>query len=358
MQRALELARRGRGHVSPNPMVGAVIVACGRVVGEGWHRRLGSAHAEVEALLQARERARGATMYVTMEPCNHEGRTPPCTAQLLAAGIRRVVAACADPNPQVTGGGFALLRAAGVVVERGVCEKEARELNRTFFTWALRHRPFVTLKMALTADGRLACHTGHSRWISGEASRRRGHEERALHDAILVGVGTVLADNPRLDVRLDGEHRSGRRVVLDSRLRTPPDAHVVPGALILTLDDHAAGPLRAAGAEVVRVEGTRPAEGPSQVSLHASMKELWERSITSMLVEGGGRVHASFLRHKLVDRVLSFVAPKVVGGRHAPTGLGVAGSQAPGESVHLQSFSLHECGDDLLLEGTLQEVWT
>jgi diaminohydroxyphosphoribosylaminopyrimidine deaminase/5-amino-6-(5-phosphoribosylamino)uracil reductase len=353
MERALELAARGRGHVSPNPMVGAVVVDVeGRVVGEGWHRRLGGGHAEVEALKEAGGRASGATVYVTLEPCNHYGRTPPCTAALLDAGVARVVAATRDPNPRVAGAGLDALRAAGLEVASGVAEEAARRLNASFFTWALRGRPRVTLKTAISLDGRIACRTGHSQWITGPAARRRVHLERAEHDAILVGVGTILADDPRLDVRLDGEWRSPRRVILDSRGRTPPAARALPGAL-----------LYCTGAGRTDAEWVTVAADPEgRPRLDAVLADLGARSVTSLLVEGGGRVAASFLSAGLVDRLLAFVAPRVITGREAPGALGVpiAASRAepPTVGAFMGGIRVERLEEDILIEGILQEVWT
>lgn len=350
MDRALALAARGHGRVSPNPMVGAVIVREGRIVGEGWHSALGGAHAEVEALRAARERARGGTMYVTLEPCNHHGRTPPCAPALLAAGLQRVVVAVGDPNPHVAGGGVGWLEANGVKVELGLREREALALNRAFFTWARRGRPFITLKAALTLDGKIACHTGHSQWITCEASRRRVHEERADHDAILVGVGTVLADDPRLDVRLGGAQRIPRPVVLDSMLRTPTTARLFKkvGPIIFTTSDAPEARrrfLQAAGAQVVTIE----AGDDGMLSVPAVVAELGRRAVISLLVEGGGSVHASFLRHDCADRVLSFVAPLVLLGRNAPTPLGPPVARVP-ICRRTRDLAVVQCGDDLLIE--------
>lgn len=355
MQQALDLAARGRGHVSPNPVVGAIVAIEGRVVGRGWHRRLGGPHAEVEALREAGAQARGATLYVTLEPCNHQGRTPPCAPALVEAGIRRVVAAVADPNPRVAGGGAVWLRAQGVEVVMGVGESQARALNRAFFTWAHAGRPFVTLKAALTLDGRISCHTGHSRWITGEVSRRRVHEERAAHDAILVGVGTMIADDPRLDVRLEGDWRSPRVVVLDSTLRTPPLARAVRGALIYGRGEVRRVALEAAGATVVEVE----TDARGRPAIGAVLADLAQRGVTSVLVEGGGGVQAAFLATGHVDRVLSFVAPVLVCGEAAPTPLGRIRPASAGDAsaLPLRDVSIAQSGEDVLIEGFLNMPW-
>lgn len=356
MTAALCLAARGRGFVSPNPLVGAVVVADGEVVGEGWHACVGGPHAEVEALRAAGDRARGAVLYVTLEPCNHVGRTPPCAPAVAAAGIRRVVAAVADPNPRVAGGGAAFLRARGIDVVMGICEAEARALNRVFFTWALERRPFVTLKTALTLDGRIGCRTGHSRWITGELSRQQVHEERALHDAILVGVGTVLTDDPRLDVRLDGQFRNPRVVIVDSSLRTPPASRVVAGAWIYVTRPSSERriALEAAGATVIEVSS----DAAGRPALPSVLGDLAARGVTSVLVEGGGAVHHAFLAADAVHRVLSFVAPAIVGGTDAPTPLGrIVGGGGDGLHVRLQSLSVTLSGDDVRIEGVLRDAW-
>ncbi|MBM3464963.1 MAG: bifunctional diaminohydroxyphosphoribosylaminopyrimidine deaminase/5-amino-6-(5-phosphoribosylamino)uracil reductase RibD [Armatimonadetes bacterium] len=341
MRRALELAARALGDTSPNPVVGAVLVRDGEIVGDGWHQRAGLPHAEVEALAAAGDRARGATLYVTLEPCNHQGRTPPCTEAVLQAGIARVVAAVADSNP-LARGGLAWLRERGVEVSCGLLEDEARRLNRFFFTWIARRRPFVTLKWAMTLDGRAATASGHSQWITGPEARALVHCERAAHDAVLVGIGTVLADNPRLDARVDGVSKPRLRVVLDPRGRTPADARVLDPSLGPTL--------------------VLPTRDLSEV-----LRGLAARDVLSVFVEGGPTVHGAFLRAGLVDRVLAFVAPKGVGGRAAapavrweedqgskarrnPSDLQVAPPDVRG--MRWTDVRVLECGGDLLLDAT------
>ena len=354
-------------------MVGAVIVRDNQIVGRGWHRRIGGAHAEIEALRDAGDFARGATMYVTLEPCNHHGRTPPCTDAVLAAGIARVVVAVADPNPSVRGGGINVLRSHGLSVAEGPCEEAARELNRGFFTWARCGRPFITLKAAMTLDGRLSTHTGHSQWISGPASRRRAHLERAAHDAVLVGIGTALADNPRLDVRVDlpseidspprATHPSPRRIVLDSTCRLPLDAEMCgdshrPPLLFTT----ARAPrerrlaLTDRGVEVVEVA----LDSDGRVALAEVLPRLAPLGVTTLLVEGGGLVNASFLRERAADRVVSFVAPRVVGGTPALTPLGPVpvirpsiDGEARADALRLARMRVEQLGDDLCIEGHL-----
>jgi diaminohydroxyphosphoribosylaminopyrimidine deaminase/5-amino-6-(5-phosphoribosylamino)uracil reductase len=329
MRRALELAERGRGCVEPNPLVGAVLVRDGVNIGEGWHERFGQAHAEINALARAGEAARGATLYVTLEPCCHHGKTPPCTDAVIAAGIGRVVAAMVDPFPKVAGGGARLLREAGIPVELGLCEAEARRLNAPYLTLLIQARPHVHAKWASTLDGKIATRTGESRWISNERSRAMVHQLRGRVDGVLVGIGTALVDNPRLTARPAGT-RVATRVILDSRARLPLDSLLVQTArespvLIATTGDalpERVAALRAAGCEVLilpAIDG-RPA-------LAELLTELGRRRWTNLLVEGGGEVLGAFLDANVVDEVHTFLAPKLFGGNDAPgpiAGLGVA----------------------------------
>ncbi|MBI3637804.1 MAG: bifunctional diaminohydroxyphosphoribosylaminopyrimidine deaminase/5-amino-6-(5-phosphoribosylamino)uracil reductase RibD [Candidatus Rokubacteria bacterium] len=353
MRRALELAASARGLTSPNPMVGAVIVNAGDVVGEGLHSAAGRPHAEVEALAVAGPRARGSTMYVTLEPCAHHGRTPPCAPAVVAAGIRRVVAASADPNPAVSGRGFDLLRAAGVDVAVGPLATEAAALNRVFFTAMRQRRPHVTLKGAMTLDGKIADVHGGSRWITGEPARREAHRLRSEADAIVVGVGTVLADDPALTVRLERPWpREPYRIVLDTHARTSPTARLIhegaaARALIAIGGDaplERVRALEAAGATVVRC-----ATRGGRVDIAGLLTELFARDVHGLLVEGGGEVHAAFLDAGLVDRVAVFVAPRLLGGRTAPALVGGGGTDLK-NAVVLSAFTVRAVGDDLLIE--------
>ena len=323
MRAALALARRELGNVWPNPAVGCVIVRDGRVVGRGWTQKGGRPHAETEALARAGELARGAAAYVTLEPCSHWGRTPPCADALIAAGISRVVAAVADPDPRVAGAGLARLRDAGLVVEAGLCEAEAAAINAGFFTRVRLGRPLVTLKLASSLDGRIATASGESRWITGSAARERAHLLRATHDAILVGTDTVIADDPQLTCRLPGlDHRSPVRVVLDRQLRLPPTAHVLAGARdvptwLITLPAADAGcqqALRDAGVEIIAVAP----DATGRIDLGGALAALGARGLTRLLVEGGGRLAASLLRADLVDRLVWLHAPLLLGGDGLP----------------------------------------
>jgi diaminohydroxyphosphoribosylaminopyrimidine deaminase / 5-amino-6-(5-phosphoribosylamino)uracil reductase len=353
MRRALELAERGRGLTSPNPMVGAVVVRNGEIVGEGFHERAGGPHAEVAALAAAGAQARGATLYVTLEPCNHHGRTPPCTQSVFAAGITRVVTGAADLNPFVAGGGVEALRAAGVAVVTGVLAAEATALNHVFFTAMRERRPHVTLKAGMTADGKIADVHGVARWITGEAAREEAHRQRSESDAIVVGVTTVLRDDPALTVRLGRPWpREPYRVVLDTSARTPVSAQVIsgptPARAIVAVGESAPAnrlaALEAAGATVLRCP-TRD----GRVDPGAVLTALFERDVRAVLLEGGGEVHAAFLDAGLVDRVTLFVAPLILGGRAAPTVVGGAGRELKA-AIRLGPMRVRTVGDNLMIE--------
>jgi diaminohydroxyphosphoribosylaminopyrimidine deaminase / 5-amino-6-(5-phosphoribosylamino)uracil reductase len=353
MRRALELAARARGLTSPNPMVGAVVVAGDRVVGEGFHRRAGAPHAEVEALGNAGAAAGGATLYVTLEPCNHHGRTPPCVPVVIASGVARVVSAIGDPNPFVAGGGNAALGAAGIHVVTGVLREEAAALNRAFLTAMRERRPHVLLKAGATLDGKIADLHGTSQWISGEVSRRAVHRLRSEVDAIVIGVETLLRDDPALTVRFDAPWpREPYRVVLDATARTPPAARAIGAgtparALIAVAEDAPTArvaALESAGASVVRC---RAVDG--RVDPRSILAVLFQLEVRSVMLEGGGEVHASFLAAGVVDRVAVFLAPCLLGGRRAPSVVGGAGFDLK-SAVRLGPLEVSRHGDDLLVE--------
>jgi diaminohydroxyphosphoribosylaminopyrimidine deaminase/5-amino-6-(5-phosphoribosylamino)uracil reductase len=348
MARALELARRGLWTADPNPRVGCVLVQDDRVVGEGWHERAGGPHAEIVALAAAGKSARGATAYVTLEPCCHHGRTPPCTDALIAAGVARVVYALRDPNPRVDGGGVARLEAAGIAVEGGILEPEARELNQGFVSRMTRGRPWVTVKLAASLDGGTALPGGASRWITGEAAREDVQRLRARSSAVLTGSGTVIADDPRLDVRLEGAERQPLRVVLDSRLRTPPGARILapPGrALILCteVNESRAAQLRAAGAEVEAVRGAA-----GNVDLEAALDFLAARQVNELLVECGAGLAGALFAAGLVDELMLYLAPTILG--HGARPLAILDAPASmAERLEFEFAGRREVGDDLLL---------
>ena len=352
MRAALALARRGLGTVWPNPAVGCVIVNDGRVVGRGWTQPGGRPHGETEALRRAREAARGAIAYVSLEPCCHWGQTPPCVDALIAAGVRRVVVALEDPDPRVAGQGLRRLRAAGLDVDVGLCAEEAAELNAGFLSRLRLGRPLVTFKLATSLDGRIAIASGESQWITGPPARERAHALRASHDAIMVGTGTVVADDPQLTCRLPGlGHRSPVRVVIDRHLRIPAaariiaDAHRVP-TWVLTL--RSADPGRRAaflanGVTLIDVND----DGEEQIDLAAALGALGERGITRLLVEGGARLAAAFFRARLVDRLVWVHAPLVIGGDGIPA---IAGFDlaALADARAFERLSTETIGDDVL----------
>jgi len=352
MREALRIAEYARGRTSPNPLVGAVIVRDGAIVASGWHRAAGEPHAEIHALRMAGELARGATLYVTLEPCAHHGRTGPCAEAVIAAGLARVVIALSDPNPLVAGRGIHLLTAAGIEVTTGICEDEARRQNEIFLKWVTTKRPFVTLKTAMTLDGKIASHTGASQWITGAAARARVHAYRNEYDAILVGIGTVLADDPSLTTRL--EHGTGKnplRIVLDSEARTPLDAKLVADGAAPTIivvseraDHRRVNLLRACGAEVVTL-------GAQRVDIAALLDYLGARDITSLFVEGGAAVNWSLLAGGSVDKVHAFIAPMLMGGETAKTPIGGTGFDSPQTALRLRDVTVEQLGADILVTG-------
>ncbi len=353
MGRALRLAERGRGIVSPNPMVGAVVVRDGRVVGEGWHRGPGRPHAEVVALRAAGERARGSTLYCTLEPCDHFGRTPPCTQAIVAAGVARVVVAMLDPNPVVDGRGLRTLRAAGVEVGVGPLSEEAERLNEAYVKHVRTGLPFVTLKVAATLDGKVAARDGSSRWITGEEARADAHRLRAAADAIVVGAGTALADDPALTVR-DPSYRGAPvlRVLVDARGRVPATGRLFDGSaptLVATTEAAPASSREAwevAGAEVTVL----PADGRGGVFLPALLADLGKRELQAVLLEGGPTLAWSAVAAGVVDKVVLYLAPRLVGGAGAPGILGGEGFASIALARELAIASVERVGRDLRVE--------
>ncbi len=363
MARALELAARARGRTAPNPLVGAVVYRYGEVLGEGYHHRAGEPHAEVLALRRAGESTRGATLAVSLEPCCHWGRTPPCVEAVLGAGVARVVVAMQDPNPQVRGKGIAALRRQGVRVEVGLLGAEARRLNEVFIHWITVRRPFVALKLAQSLDGAIALGADARTAITSGLSLRHGHALRSWHDAVLVGVGTVLADDPLLNVRYGRarELAAGRpwRVVLDSALRLPESSRLVATVgrhPLLVLFDPArapadkAGRLRAAGVELQPVA---PGGAGSPLAPSSVLEALGARGITSVLIEGGRQVATAFLRERLVSRLHLFLAPLVMGEGAPLHGLGELGLDERTGPLRLTGLERHELGPDLYLTGRI-----
>ncbi|MDE0298291.1 MAG: bifunctional diaminohydroxyphosphoribosylaminopyrimidine deaminase/5-amino-6-(5-phosphoribosylamino)uracil reductase RibD [Candidatus Poribacteria bacterium] len=357
MRRALALAARARGRTSPNPLVGAVVVKEGEVVGEGYHQSAGGAHAEVHAINQAGTAARGGTLYVTLEPCVHYGRTPPCTEAIIRSEIAQTFVAHVDPNPKVGGKGIQELEKAGIRVHVGLCEPEARRQNEVFIKYIRTNRPFVILKSAMSLDGKIATVTGESQWISSEASRSRGHEIRDSVDAILVGVNTVLNDNPSLTTRLPGRNgKDPARIIVDSECWTPLTARVLnrdtDGYAIIATTKRASKEritsLEAAGAKVLVVE-----EEDDRVCLSSLMQALGCDGITSVLIEGGAKVNASALNAGIVDKIMFFIAPKIIGGTDTPNPIGGVGIQRLAEAHDLRDVSVESIDGDILVEGYL-----
>jgi diaminohydroxyphosphoribosylaminopyrimidine deaminase/5-amino-6-(5-phosphoribosylamino)uracil reductase len=348
MRRALQLGRRGIGRTSPNPPVGAVVVRRGRIVGEGFHRRAGAAHGEAAALRRAGAAARGATLYVTLEPCSHHGRTPPCVDAVLAAGVREVVVGTRDPNPKVRGGGVERLRRAGLIVRTGVLKAECDELIAAFRKHAVAGMPFITLKLAASLDGRIATVTGDSRWVTSPASRALVHRMRREHDAVLVGAATVLTDDPQLTCRLGGG-RNPLRVIVDGRLRIGAGCRVVSDGEAPTLVLTAAG--AAARARRLAQRGVQVLGLPAKngrLAWPRMLRELAAREVMSVLVEGGADVAAGALAAGVVDAVYLFYAPKLIGGDGRPM-LGPLGVRRLRQAIQLQPPEVRRVGSDLLL---------
>ncbi|MGE5379459.1 MAG: bifunctional diaminohydroxyphosphoribosylaminopyrimidine deaminase/5-amino-6-(5-phosphoribosylamino)uracil reductase RibD [Methylocystaceae bacterium] len=359
MQRALDLALLAEGRTSPNPLVGAVIVRDGVIVGEGYHHRAGEPHAEINALREAGELARGAAIYVTLEPCCHHGRTGPCCEALIAAGISEVIAATVDPNPKVAGKGLSRLQEAGIRVRTGLLEETARDINQPFFKRIRTGLPYLVLKTAMSLDGKIATAAGDARWITTEVSRQLVHEMRNRYDGVMVGANTVIKDNPQLNVRLDlPGKRDPVRIIVDGGLDLPPTSQVVTTArkqptMVITAET--ADPARAAvltdyGVELIKVAGS-----VDDLDLSAGLRQLASRGLSSILVEGGGGLNWSLLKTGMIDYWFAFIAMKVIGGTAAPTPIGGAGFAKVDEAVPLVVNKWQPIGEDLLIEGWLGE---
>lgn len=351
---ALDLARQGRGRTSPNPMVGAVVVQRGEVVATASHQGAGAPHAEVIALNRAGERARGSTLYVNLEPCCHHGRTAPCTEVIIRAGVKKVVTAMQDPNPLVSGEGFRRLKEAGIKLATGVLEQKARHLNEAFITYITIGRPFVMIKTAMSFDGKIATVSGESRWITGEKARQFVHRLRHQSDALIVGIKTVLKDDPLLTTRLEGGGRDARRVVVDSRARLPLEARVInrrsKAPVILAVTEKA--PADKCKALIERgVEILTLPEERGRVDLKKLMQELGKREMSQVLVEGGGTLNFSLLEQGLVDKLFIFLAPIICGGKEAPTAFSGEGVSRLEQAWRVERLEMKQFDDDLLLIG-------
>lgn len=361
MKRALELAEKGSGSTSPNPLVGAVIVKNGRIIGEGWHERAGEPHAEINAIRNAVEAVEGSTIYVNLEPCSHYGRTPPCAEELIKRKFKRVVIGMEDPNPLVAGRGVKLLRDGGIQVDMGINRLEALKLNDIFIKYITKKTPFVLLKAAMTLDGKTATKKGDSKWISGEQSREYVHRLRNRYSAIMTGINTVLKDNPELTSRLEGERtRNPVRIIADSKGRIPLDAKVLEVdkerrtiiAATEEMHEEKARQLRDRGVDII-ITG----EKNGKADMRQLMEELYKRGIDSLLVEGGGTLAAAFLEEGLADKVAIFIAPVIVGGAGAPTPVMGTGAEFIREGYRLKYQSITPFGQDILVEGYLKAPW-
>lgn len=355
MRIAIDEAKKGEGFTSPNPLVGAVLVKNGKVVGKDYHHKYGEFHAERNAILNCKEDLHGAAIYVTLEPCCHYGKTPPCTQIIIESGIAEVYIGSYDPNPKVNGGGIKQLRDAGIKVVTEVLREECDALNPVFFHYIEKREPYVVLKYAMTADGKIATRTGASKWITGEAARARVQHSRKIYSGIMVGIGTVLADDPMLTCRLENA-RNPVRIICDSHLRIPPDSHIVRtagevptiiacGAGSFELEQQRKRSLEEAGCEVIEIPVHE-----SGIDLKALMGILGEKGIDSILLEGGSSLNFSALQAGIVSKVESYIAPKLFGGEEARTPVGGCGVELPGDSFHLENPKITQIEEDILIE--------
>ncbi len=351
MKKAIQLAQNATGRTSPNPLVGAIIVKNNEIIAEGWHKKAGTPHAEVNALNKAGDNAFGATMYVTLEPCSHHGRTPPCTNAIIASGIKKVVVAVLDPNPLVSGKGIAKLKKAGIEVVVNILKDQARQLNEVFFKWITTKMPFVVAKYAMTLDGKIATKTGHSQWISCEQSRTLVHKMRDVYDGIMVGIGTVIADNPSLTCRMtDGQNPS--RIIVDSMCRIPKTANVLTDNLAPT---YIAVTNLAAKEDIEYIEQNTNAKVivtkhiNNKVNLKALLSKFAENKITSILLEGGAILHGAMLQEGLVDKYKVFIAPKIIGGACAKSPIAGNDIDTMFQATNLHNVQYENIGNDILI---------
>lgn len=360
MNQVFKLAERGKGRTAPNPLVGAIVVKDEKVVGQGYHELYGAPHAEIQALKEAGEKAGGATLYVNLEPCCHQGQTPPCTAEIIKAGISRVVIASKDPNPLVNGQGIRELKVQGIEVKVGVMENAARKFNEYFFKYIQTKTPFVILKMGMSLDGKMATKTGDSRWITSGLLRGFVHQLRNEIDATLVGIGTVIRDNPRLTTRLkDGEGRDPKRIIVDSLLRIPLKARIFTQQseaenIIVTTTNAPVSrvkDLEKVGARIIFVK----AVGKNMVDLKAMLDKLGQLQITSLMIEGGASINGSAIQAGIVDKVIMFIAPKIIGGFSAPSAIGGDGVARVDDAIKLTEIKTKRFGNDLMIEGYVEK---
>ncbi|KYC92494.1 bifunctional diaminohydroxyphosphoribosylaminopyrimidine deaminase/5-amino-6-(5-phosphoribosylamino)uracil reductase RibD [Heyndrickxia sporothermodurans] len=352
MQLAIDIAKSTKGQTTPNPAVGAVIVKNNQVVGIGAHVKAGDSHAEVHAIQMAKGRTKDATMYVTLEPCSHFGKTPPCSKLLIESGIKRVVIATKDPNPKVAGEGIETMKAAGINVEVGLLEKEATQLNQVFFHFIRTGLPFVTLKSATSLDGKTATKTGRSKWITSQEAREDVHYFRHIHDAILVGVNTIIKDNPSLTTRLNGGGKNPVRIILDTHLRTPIDAKVMEQqdeeTWIVTsmhVDEKRKVTYQNKGVQIINMQ-------TPTIEIKPMLKLLAEKGICSIFVEGGAEVHGSFLKERAFQQMITYIAPKLIGGKTAPTSFGGEGIKEIEDAMNVDITDVKMIGKDIRITAT------
>lgn len=354
MRLALELAKKAEGWTSPNPMVGAVIVKNGSIIGQGYHEKYGQLHAERNAITSCSESPEGATIYVTLEPCCHYGKTPPCTEAIIENKIARVVVGSKDPNSLVAGKGIEILKQAGIHVTVGVLEKECNELNKIFFHYITEKKPFVAMKYAMTMDGKIAAYTGKSKWITAETAREHVHKLRHKYMGIMVGIGTVLKDNPRLDCRLP-DTKNPKRIICDTNLRIPLDCNIVNTAKKIetyiataSSDDDKINKLKQAGCNILQI----PKNG-EHIDLNILMQTLGKKGIDSILLEGGGTLNYEALQSGIVDYVYTYIAPKIFGGTNAITAVEGLGVESPNDAFMLKNRKIATLGEDILIEHEL-----
>lgn len=377
MRRAIELAKKGGGYVHPNPLVGCVVVKDDEIIAEGYHEKYGEFHAERNALTRCKTETKGASLYVTLEPCCHYGKTPPCTEIIIEKGIKKVFVGILDPNPLVAGKGVKILQDAGIEVEVGLCENEIREMNKVFLKYITIKRPYVIMKTAMTLDGKIAAHTGDSKWVTNEESRKMVHELRSELAGVVVGIGTVLADDPMLNVRLEGEHHQPGRIVVDTNLRIPVDSQLVKTAneyrtivacrhfdrseaersevekssLNVNKQKGFLDSLRSL--EMTGVELLECQSNNNHVDINDLMTKLGAMGIDSLLLEGGGTLNAAFLEAGCVDEVWAFIAPKIIGGEGAKTPVSGKGIDKMSEAINLQDIDIQNINGDILIKGKI-----
>jgi len=349
IKRTFRLARKARGMTSPNPMVGAILVRNGRILAEDFHRRAGTPHAEVLAIAKARDKTKGSSLYVNLEPCCHtDKRTPPCTREIIRAGIRRVIVSMKDPNPKVSGKGIAELERAGIQVRSGILEDQAKRLNEAYVKYITTGMPFVTLKIAMTLDGKIATPGGESKWITGEKSRKQVHRLRSIVDAVLTAIGTVKADDPQLTARFCGD-RNPVRIVIDPLLEISPDAKILrmpPQTILVTRSTgNKAEAFRKAGIDIIHFE--------DKLDLKRLLQKLGQRNMTSVLIEGGSSLNAHALEDGIVDKAIFFIAPKIIGGRDSYPAVGGKTFRSLNEAYQMRDVSMRRIAEDILIEGYL-----